>query len=45
MFATLIARTAHVTAAIVSTALLTAYVTVLPMPAQARPLPAAASQR
>ena len=35
MFATIVARTAHLTAAIVSAALLTAFVTVLPVPAQA----------
>ncbi len=41
MLATLLARTAHMTAAIVSAALLTAYVTVVPVPAHAQPLPAA----
>lgn len=35
MFPTLLARTAQMTAAILSAALLTAYVTVLPVPAQA----------
>ncbi len=35
MLATLLARTAHMTAAIVSTGLLLVYVTVLPVPAQA----------
>lgn len=35
MLATLLARTAHMTAAIVSTGLLLVYVTVLPIPAQA----------
>jgi hypothetical protein len=35
MFATLIARAAQLTAAIVSAALLTAFVTVLPVPVQA----------
>jgi len=35
MLTTLIARTAHMTAAIVSAALLVVYVTVLPVPAHA----------
>ena len=35
MFVSLAARAAHLTAAIVSAALLTAFVTVLPAPAQA----------
>lgn len=35
MIATIVARTAQMTAAIVSAALLTAFVTVLPVPAQA----------
>lgn len=35
MIATIVARTAHMTAAIVSATLLTAFVTVLPVPAQA----------
>jgi hypothetical protein len=35
MFVSLAARAAHLTAAIVSAALLTAFVTVLPVPAQA----------
>jgi hypothetical protein len=40
MFATLFARAAQLTAAIVSAALLTAFVTVLPVPAQAELYPA-----
>lgn len=35
MIATIVARAAHMTAAIVSATLLTAFVTVLPVPAQA----------
>jgi len=41
MSATLFARAAQLTAAIVSAALLTAFVTVLPVPAQAELYPAA----
>lgn len=35
MLATIVTRTAHMTAAVVSATLLTAFVTVLPVPAQA----------
>jgi len=44
MLTTLLARTAQMTAAIVSAALLTAYVTVVPVPARAQALPAVAAE-